>query len=162
MRAPDSQHGVGYYFALPRLLARSRGDFRKRREQNWLEANIVGALVHLITLAFAARLLLADRPGWQQTLLLVPLTLLVWAWWSLLFYVNSLLIKLLRAAGAMRKTPDNHAQSLMVGITTTLFAWHLINAGSWMRVLGWIWIAAVALNLAAAAVLALVHADARQ
>ena len=162
MQRPEAKSGVGYYFALPRLLARSAGHSGGRTEQNWLEANVVGTFVHAIAFIFAGRLLLADCSLWQQVLLLGPLALLVCASWSLFFYLNSLVLKLLRAAGLMRDLPDNRGQSVIVGITTTLLALQLAETGSWTRVAGWIWIIAVALNLVAAAVLALLHADAAE
>ena len=159
MRTPESNSSVGYYFALPRLIA-SFGDGPTRRsEQNALEAHLVGTLVHAITFVFAAKMLLGDLPAWQQIVLLVPVALLVWISWSLFFYVTSLAVKLLRSAGLLRKMPDSHAQSLIVGLVTTLIAWQLITAGSWTAVLGWTWLIAVTLNLAAAAVLGLRHAE---
>ena len=149
----------GFYFALPRLLGRIAGRSARRSEQNWLEATIAGTLVHAVTFIFAALVLLPGRPMWLQVLLLVPLVLLVWTWWSVIMYVNALGIQALRATGFFRESADRHLQSVLIGIATTLFAWHLIAAGSWMRLLGLAWIAAVVLNLAAAAVLALLHAD---
>lgn len=148
-----------FYFALPRLVARIAGRAPQRSEQNWLEATVAGTLVHLITFIFAARLLLAGRATWQQLLLLLPLVLLVWAWWSVLMYANALLIKAIRSIGFLRRSPDRHLQSVFVGIATTLFALQLLAAGSWMRVLALAWLAAVVLNLAAAAILALMHAE---
>ncbi|CAA9226425.1 MAG: hypothetical protein AVDCRST_MAG42-868 [uncultured Chthoniobacterales bacterium] len=159
MPTPDAKNAVGYYFALPRLVASWRGRSFGRSEHNAVEAYTVGGLVHAVTFIFAAELLLGGRPAWQQILLLIPLALLVWAWWSLFFYMGLLLLNVLRGAGVMRDTPASRAQSLFVGITTTLLAWHLITAGSWTSVLGWIWMIAVALNLAAAALLTLAHAD---
>ena len=150
---------VGYYFALPRLLASFGGGRTHRSEQNSLEAHAVGLLIHAITFVFAATLLFGGWPAWEQIVLLVPVALLVWMWWSLFFYVTWLGVKLLRSVGRLRQMPDSHAQSLMVGIVTTLLAWQLVTAGSWMTVLGWTWLIAVALNLAAAAVLGLRHAE---
>lgn len=159
MRTPDSNSSVGYYFALPRLIASFRGGGTRRSEQNALEAHLMGTLVHAITFVFAAQLLLGGRPAWQQIMLLLPVALLVWISWSLFFYVGSLATTLLRSSGLLREMPDRHAQSLMVAIVTTLLASQLVTAGSWMSVLGWTWLIAVALNLAAAAVLALRHAE---
>ena len=156
---PESNNDVGYYFALPRLLASWRGGSIERTEQNGLEAHAIGILVHAITFIFAAQLLLGGRPAWQQIVLLVPLALLVWAWWSVFFYIASMMMKLLQSVGLMREMPPSRVQSLLVCTTTTVLAWQLIAAGSWMGALGWIWIIAVALNLAAAALLALTHAD---
>lgn len=159
MGTPESNSSVGYYFALPRLIASFRGESTRRSEQNALEAHVVGILVHAITFVFAARLFLGDRPTWQQIMLLVPVALLVWIWWSLFFYLAALAVKLLRSVALLREMPDNHAQSLMVGVVTTLLAWQLVAAGTWMSVLGSIWLLAVALNLAAATVLGLRHAE---
>ena len=149
----------GYYFALPRLMARLRGTPAVRSEQNWLEAMVAGALVHVIIFLFAAHLLLSGRAAWQQLLLLVPVALLVLVFWSVLMYANALVITLARTAGFLRDRADRHLQSVLIGIATTFAAWQLISAGSWMRLLGLTWIAVVALNLAAAAVLALMHAE---
>lgn len=159
MRTPDSNSSVGYYFALPRLIASFRGGPTGRSEQNAVEAHVAGTLVHAVTLAFAVTLILSDRPAWQQIMLLLPVAMLVWIWWSLFFYASSLVVKLLRSAGLLRTTPDNQAQSLIVGIVTTLLAWQLVTAGTWMAVLGWLWLVAAVLNLAAAAVLGLRHAE---
>lgn len=159
MRAPESNNNVGYYFALPRLIASFRARPGRRTEQNALEAHITGTVVHAITFVFAARLLLGDRPAWQQIMLLLPVALLVWIWWSLFFYVSSLAITLLRSSALLRAMPDRHAQSLIVTIVTTVLASHLAIAGQWVAVLGWTWIVAVVFNLAAAAVLALRHAE---
>ena len=158
MHAPDESQ-PRYYFALPRLAARLSGGSARRSEQNWAEAAIAGTLVHAITFIFAARLLLPGRPAWQQLLLLLPLALLVWASWSLITYANALVIRAIRAAGFLRESPDRHLQSALVGIMTTLFAWQLVTAGSWMRLLGLVWIGLVVLNLAATAILALMHAE---
>lgn len=159
MRTPEASISIGYYFALPRLIGSFRGGSPRRSEHSAVEAHIAGTLVHAITFVFAARLLLGTRPAWQQILLLVAVALVVWIWWSCFFYVSSLVTKLLRSAGLLREMPERHAQSLMVGIVTTVFAWQLVTAGTWTAVLGWIWLAAVVLNFIAAAVLSLRHAE---
>ena len=158
MPAPENK-SARYYFALPRLVARLGGASAVRTEQNWFEAAIAGTLIHIITFVFAACFLLTGRGAGQQLLLLVPVALLVLVWWSLFFYVNALVIRLLRGAGLVRDQSDRHLQSVLVGIATTIAAWQLIGAGSWMQLLGATWIAAVAINLTAAAILALMHAE---
>ena len=159
MPTPESNASVGYYFALPRLIASFGGGSTRRSEQNALEAHVVGTLVHAITFVFAARVLLGDRPAWQQIILLMPVALLVWIWWSLFFYVSSLAVKLLQSIGLLRDVPYSRAQSLLVGIMTSLLAWHLATTPSWVSLLGWVWLIAVALNLVAAGALALRHAE---
>ncbi|HSH39400.1 MAG TPA: hypothetical protein VK993_11500 [Chthoniobacterales bacterium] len=148
-----------YYFALPRLFARLTGASAQRSEQNWLEAAVAGTLVHAVAYIFAARLLLAGRATWQQIGLLLPLALLVWAWWSVIIYANALLIRALRAGGFLRQSADRHLQSILIGVVTTIFACDLVTAGAWTRLVGLAWLGAVALNLAAAAILALMHAE---
>lgn len=136
---------LGFYFALPRLFLRG-----PRSERNWLEANLVGGFIHLLVYLGAFRILLLRATPLRQILLCLPLAFLVWVFWLLTIYLNSLLIRLLRAAGLMREMPDRYAQSLLVGIITTFFAWALIGAGSWLRALGILWMTLIALNLLAA------------
>ena len=146
-----------FYFALPRLLARLAGRPPFRSEQNGLEAAIAGTLVHAITFIFAVRLLLNSHRTWQQVVLLIPVALVVFVWWPLFTYANTLLIKGARAAGFLRETPDRYVQSVLACTATTLFSLNLLAAGSWMRLLALAWLGAVVLNLGAAAVLALMH-----
>ncbi len=148
-----------FYFALSRFLASPREHKQTRSEKNWLEANAVGTLNHLVVYAFAFALLLKNLPGWKQVLLLLPLGVIVLVFWLLLLYVNSWLIKLLRPAGLLRALPDNRAQTLLISIVTTAMAGELLFAGGWLRFVGAIWLAAVALNLLAAALLAFSHVD---
>jgi hypothetical protein len=149
-----------FYFALPRLLAQLRGRSATRTEQNWLETNLVGAAMHLIVFAFAAQLLLANLALWQQVLLLLPVVVLVLLAWVIFFSLNLQLIRLLRAAGLFRGLPNVRIQSVAAGLAVTALAWQLLLAGSWMSVLGLVWIVAVVSNLIAAALLAVTHADA--
>jgi len=51
------------------------------------------------------------------------------------------------------------AQSVLIGMLTTAFACQLARSGTWLRVIGLVWIAALCCNLLAAAVLALTDAD---
>jgi len=159
MPSPDAPRTPGFYFSLPRLLAGWSGGTGDRTENNSLEAHLVGALVHLVAYLFAFQLLLADSPIWQLLFLLLPFAALVWLGWLIVLYLNSWVIKLLRLLGLLRNVPDNRAQSLVIGVMTTWFAWRLIVAGHWPGLVGAIWIAAVALNLSAAVVLTLIHAD---
>ncbi len=149
-----------FYFALPRLIAQLRGRNASRTENNWLEANIVGGTMHAIVFLFTARLLLSHLPAWQQVLLLLPVVLLVLLSWMLFFAFSKRLIHLLRAFGLFRNLPNFRLHSVIAGAVVTALAGQLVLAGSWMRVLGLVWIGAVLLNLVAAALLAATHADA--
>ena len=148
-----------FYFALPRLLAKLGGCSAARTESNWLEANIVGTATHAIAYIFFAHLLLAGLPRWQQFALLLPIAGVVWLFWLLLFALNAVVISLFRAAGLLRRMPESHVQGIAIGALTTVFAFHLITAGSWMRPLGIAWVIAVSLNLLAAIILAFTHAE---
>ena len=157
MRNADEHRRPRFYFALPRLLWSLLGGDARRTENNGMEANTVGTLTHLCVYAFAFELCLASHPLWQQLLFALPLTLLVWLFWINLVYANSWVIKLLRACGLLHDLPQGRAQSILIGLTTTALAFRLLEADGWTRVVGAIWIAAVALNLFAAAVLALIQ-----
>ena len=147
----------GFNFALPRLMARLLGKNAHRTETNWLEANIVGTLQHLIVYLFACQWLLAGLGAWQKLLLALPLALLVWGFWVILFYVNFRIIMALHYLRIWRERPNNRAQSVLLGLITTLLAVLLVRNGACTAVLGYAWLAAVCSNLAAAALLSLSH-----
>ncbi len=142
-----------YNFSLPRLLAHCRGRPAHRTERNWTEANVVGALVHLVVYVFAFDILLAGLPAWQGVFLSIPLAFGVWIFWLLVLYLDSLTIRLLRACGFLRTMSDIHAQSFLICTITTVCAVQLLLTASWTRFIGVVWIALVALNLFAALLL---------
>ena len=74
---------------------------------------------------------------------------------------NSLIIKLLRQVGLFRSIPTRRAQSILLGTWATAMAFHLLERGSWIGEVASIWLVAVAMNLAAAAVLAFRHGASR-
>jgi hypothetical protein len=146
-----------FYFALPRLCWWWNGGSAARTEANWLETNAVGLLVHGTVSLFAFQLLLAGLPTLAQLLLLVPLAFLLCVFWSVFFYLNALLIR----AGMLGSLPRLRAQSLLIGILTSCLAIALVRSGTWTKWVGLVWLSAVALNVAAAALLALQSRDAR-
>ncbi len=148
----------GFYFALPRLLARACGKNDRRTETNWWEANVAGGLIHGIAYLFVARLCLRRMDLWQQLLLLLPLAALVWAGWLLVLYLNHLVVRLLRGMGLMRETPDDRAQGLLINAMTTVISVALWHAGGFFACAGGLWLVALTLNLAAGGVLALLRA----
>ena len=143
---------------MPRLVASQFGGNPARTESNWLEANIVGSVEHLIWYAFAANVLLAGLPSWAQLALLIPLAFVVWVCWLIALYLNSVFIRLLRACGLLRDLSNARVQSVLLGIVTTVFAFHLVTDGSRLSLLGLAWVAAVSLNLLAAAILVVTDA----
>ena len=146
-----------FNFSLPRLFARCTGQVAQPTEQNWIEANAVGALVHLVVYLYAFELLLARSKIWQQLLLVIPLAFAIWLFWLLVLYLNSLIIKALRTAGLMRALEDSRAQSFLICSMTTVFAGQLALTQSWTRFLGVFWITIVALNLVAALLLLFIN-----
>jgi hypothetical protein len=143
-----------FYFSLLRLLALLRGGDATRAETNSSEAWLAGMAMYLIGFLFFAQFVPTDRKPWLTAFALVVLAFLVWLFWLLVLYFNSLIIKTLRPAGFFQSIPIRRAQSILLGISATAMALDLVQRGSWMGEIAAIWLVAVALNLAAAVVLA--------
>jgi hypothetical protein len=150
---------VRFYFALPRLLAVWRGGDPERGEQNSGEAWVAGVGSYLVSYLFFARLIPATFDFWLKTLLLIGLAFAVWVFWLVALYLNSLVLKLAGACGLFRALPARRGQSVLVGATTTAMAIALLPRGGAVAEIGAIWLTAVAMNLAAATVLALRHGE---
>ena len=109
---------------------------------------------------FAAHFAWRNLTAWQATLLALPLALGVGLGWLLVLYLNSLIIRALRALGLFRRLADDRAQSLFIGIMTTAFAVLLLRAGFFFSAAAAVWLILLVLNLLAAVVLALLPRDA--
>jgi hypothetical protein len=144
-----------FYFALPRLLARFRGGSSERAETNGGEAWIASIVTYLVNYLFFAQFIPATLGLWSRVLSLALLVFLVWLFWLLGLHVNSLVIKLLQACGLFRTIPVRRAQSILVAGTASAMAFQILQGGGWSGEIAAIWIVAVAMNLAAAAILAL-------
>lgn len=156
----ETPEPTGFYFALPRLIARLVGGESRRSEQNWTEANVVGGAIHLLMYLAVAQWLLAGR-AWGMAAALLPLSVLAtWLFWLPLLYANAVLLKLLRREKMLRTLPNDRAQGLFIGIFVTLLALRLAFLPSWLHLVGIAWIIAVSLNLAAAAMLTLLPRNA--
>lgn len=153
MQQPETNRPM-FYFSLPRLVAKLCGRSAARAEDNWIEANVVGTAIFLISSLIAIRLLPDGLSRGTQLVLIVPVLVVTCLAWPLLLYGNSLLIRLLRACGVLRNLSDPRAQSAFVGITTSAFAFHLLTANGWTRFVGQAWLCVVFLNLLAALILA--------
>jgi hypothetical protein len=144
-----------FYFSLFRLIAMLRGGSATRAESNAVEAWLTGLLVYLIHyLFFAALWIPSNYNAWLRAFLLVALTFWVWLFWLLFLYLNSVIIHLLHRCGLFRAIPTRRLQSILWGILTTAMAWTLLKSSPAPREVGAIWLVAVAMNLAAAVVLA--------
>jgi hypothetical protein len=160
MNTPDPSQ-PHFYFALPRLIATMRGAEGSRAENNGTEACVGSLAIYVINYLFFAQFVPSHLPLWPAALLLAGLVFLVWFFWLLVLYLNSLIIELLRHAGLFRSIPTRHAQSILLGTWTTAMAFALLDRGSWVGEAASIWLVAVAMNLAAAAVLAYRHGTSR-
>jgi hypothetical protein len=147
----------GYYFALPRLVRKFCGENARRAEGSWAEAHFVGVLVYLISYVFAARLVLLYLSPWALASALFGLLFAIWIFWLIILYLNSLIVKLCRRWDLFTDLSGNRIQSVLIAILTSIFAAELMASGLWLRWLGALWIGAVALNLAAAFLLAILY-----
>ncbi|HWM24915.1 MAG TPA: hypothetical protein VNP98_08820 [Chthoniobacterales bacterium] len=155
---PTVNRDPRFYFSLPRFIALLRGGDTRRAESNAVEAWLVGLMMYLVHYLFFAHFSPSRLSPWLTALLVVLLAFWVWLFWLLLLYLNSLIIKLLRLGGLFRTIPIRRAQSILWGVCTTAMACALLEDSPWVREIGAIWLVAVALNLAAAVVLALSNA----
>jgi hypothetical protein len=146
-----------FYFALPRLIAMMRGANATRAENNGTEAWVGSVAIYLINYLFFAQFIPVDLRLWQKALLLAGLLFLVWLFWLVVLYLNSLIVKVLRLAGLFRSIHTRRAQSILLGTWATAMAFDLLDRGSWIGEAASIWLVAVAMNLAAAAFLAFRH-----
>ncbi|MEY2489020.1 MAG: hypothetical protein QOC70_962 [Verrucomicrobiota bacterium] len=147
--------GPQFYFSLLRFIAMLRGGAARRAESNAVEAWLVGLAIYSIHYLFFATLLIPSHPApWLTVLLLVTLAFWVWIFWLLLLYINSVIIQLLHLCGLFRQIPIRRLQSVLWGIVTTAMACVLLKSSPLVHELGTIWLLAVAMNLASAAVLA--------
>ena len=151
---PSQPH---FYFALPRLIAMMRGADGRRAENNGTEAWVGNVAIYLINYLFFAQFIPPHPALWQRALLLAGVLFLVWLFWLLVLYLNSLIIELLRPAGLFQSIPTRRAQSILLGTWATAMAFDLLDRGSWIGEVASIWLVAVAMNLAAAAILAFRH-----
>ena len=132
-----------------------RGGDTRRAESHEFEAWLIGLMIYSIHyLFFAALFIPSNLKPWQTALLLVALAFWIWLFWLLLLYINSVIVRLLNIAGLFRALPTRRAQSILWGISTTAMAGVLLKSSPALRELGAIWLVAVAMNLAAALVLA--------
>jgi hypothetical protein len=148
-----------FYFALPRLLARFRGGSSERAETNGGEAWSASIATYLVSYLFFAQFIPASLGLGPTILSLALLAIPVWLFWLLALYLNSVVIKLLRACGLFRSIPIRRAQSILIAGTASAMSLQLLGGGGWSAEIAAIWIVAVAMNLAAAAILALRNGD---
>jgi hypothetical protein len=148
-----------FYFALPRLLAKLRGGDPTRAETNGMEAFSAHLAIYAISYLYFARFIPETLSGWLSGLMFVGLAFLVWLFWLLALYLNSVILKLLHHFGLARSLPQRRGQGVLIAATATAMAFALLERGSFVRELGAIWLTATAMNLIAAMILALSHGE---
>ena len=148
-----------FYFALPRLLSRLRGGDANRAEKNAVEAWSAGLAIFAISYLYFAIFISNTFSWWLRGLMFVALAFLVWLFWLVVLYVNSLILKLLHSFGLFGSLPMRRGQSILIATATTAMAVALVQRGSFAGELGAIWLTATAMNLVAAAILAFSNGD---
>ena len=144
-----------FYFSLFRLLALSRGGDARRAESNGFEGWLIALMIYSIHYLFFVTLLLpSGLEPWQSVLVLIASAFWVWLFWLLFLYINSVIIQALHVCGLFRTIPIRRVQNILWGICTTAMACALLKGSPALREVGAIWLVAVAMNLAAAVVLA--------
>ena len=143
-----------FYFALPRLLALLRHGDSSRAEINASEAWAGSIAIFVVSYLFFAGLLPSGLDQWLAALLFAALPFFVLLFWLLELSVNSLSLNLLRACGLFQSLPQRRGQAALIGTATTAMALLMVQRGSFAGEIASIWLVAVALNLAAAVILA--------
>ena len=155
----DEGRELGYAFALPRLIARLGGHDARRAELSRWEAYGLGILVFGISCVFAAHAFLPFvRPLVLRYLILFLLPFAMWVAFLLLYYLNSLVIVLLRRLGLYSAVTNNPFQHFVVILLISLLAALLVrNEIGWIRSLGAFWLGLICLNLLSIVILKLLH-----
>jgi hypothetical protein len=148
-----------FYFALPRLLAKLRGGDTGRAEQNGTEAWFGNAAIYAISYLYFAGFIPQAPRWWQRGMMLVALAFLVWLFWLLVLYLNSLILKLFHSFGFIRSLPMRRGQGVLIATATTVMALALLQRDSFAGEIGAIWLVATAMNLLAALILTLTHGE---
>lgn len=148
MRTTDPR-SLGYAFALPRLVARLAGRKPRQAEFSAAEAYGLGLLVYVITCVFVARALVVfvrPFPIYLVALLILPFA--IWIASLLLYYINSLLVALLRRFGLYSAVTNNPFQHVIIMLLISLIALRfLFEEPVWVKSLGVFWLGLLSLNL---------------
>jgi len=150
----NHQGPPSFYFALPRLLAKMRGGDSIRAEQNSVEAWSANLAIYLISYLYFAGFIPALDAWWLRPLIFIALAFLVWLFWLVVLFVNSLILKFVLRAFPMRR-----GQAVLIGMMTTAMAVALLQRGAIVAEIGAIWLVATAMNLLAATILAFTNGE---
>lgn len=143
------------YFALPRLLNRMRGRRADLSESNAVEAYFGSIGIFAVSFLFGLQRA-ADRLNcWSSIVFGVALVFAIWIFWLFVFYINSLIIKVLRACGFLRGTPNRRAQDVFIAIVVAAMSYRLSILHGWTSWIGILCLLSLSANLIAAVVLRL-------
>ena len=151
IKKPEGQ----FYFPLFRAIAFVSGRDARRSEGNGTEALMACFAIYVVHYLFFADWIVSlglNKP--LTVVLLLSLSFGIWFFWLLLVYFNWLMIRLVRGSGLFRQIPVRHIQSILWVTCTTVMAFSLLRANEVLHEVAALWLVIVAMNLAAAAILA--------
>lgn len=151
MNQPESPR---FYFALPRLLAKWRGGDASRAEKNTGEAWAANLAIYVISYLYFGSWIPRPATSWLVALMFIALAFLVWLFWLLMLYLNSVILKLLHGLGLLRSLPIRRGQGVLIVTTSVAMAVALVQGGGLGGEMAALWLTATAMNLAAAGILA--------
>jgi hypothetical protein len=147
MKAADTRP-LGHSFALSRLVVRPTGCKPRRAEFSGVEAYGLGLLVFGMSCVFVARALLFVRPLLFYLMALLILPFAIWIAFLLLYYLNSLVVGLLRRLGFYSAVTNNLFQHVVIMSLISLVAFQfLFEEPVWVKSLGIFWLGLLSLNL---------------
>lgn len=149
----EQTDGPGFYFALPRLLNRGRGRTEANTEGRAGEAYLGSVALFVVAYLAAWNLFAGSLSGWRLMVVAIALVFIVWIFWLAVFFLNSLVIKALRAPGLFAGTPVRTLQHVFIAVILAALAARLSIEAHWTRWVGMFFLAALVLNLLAAALL---------
>lgn len=139
-----------FYFALPRLLNRMRGRRADLSESNAVEAYFGSIGIFAVSFLFGLQLFGDRFSGWSSVVFGLTLLFAIWIFWLFVFYINSLIIKVLRACGFLRETPNRCAQDVFIASVVAAMAYRLSILHGWTSWIGILSLLLFGANLVAA------------
>jgi hypothetical protein len=139
----------GYAFALPRVIVGLIGRKPRRAEWSGAEAYGFGVLVFGIACVFCARnLLFVVRHSFWRGLILVALPFATWMAFLTLYYLNALVIALLRKLHLYSGKTNDRFQHVVIMLLTSLLALHFLrDPAGWLGSLGVFWFLLLGTNI---------------
>ena len=125
-------------------------------ESNAVEAYLGSIGIFALSFLFALQLFIDRFSGWSLLAIAFVLVFAVWIFWLFVFYINSLLIKVLRVSGLFRGTADRRVQDVFIGIVVAVMAYRLSILPGWPGWIGLLVLSTLGVNFVAAILLRLI------